>query len=135
MIAGGFAFLAGYVLGGVLFVTGALWLGPARTDPLRELLANGAMAVYLVIVQAFVNAAAFTVVSAVAPKWRRLSSGRRVATAACLGVVAHTFNWLGLWAAVVGPVASVAGPVVAVWLMLALPGLLAGLLAVLTLAL
>jgi hypothetical protein len=131
MILGAAAFLAGYLLTGGVFIAAGLLLSPARVDPLGELLANAAMAGYLVAVPAGLNALAFLVVSAVSPRWRHLARARRGVAAAGLGVAACLVNWLGLWIVVAAPLASLLGPRHAAWLMFTLPGLLAGALAVL----
>jgi membrane-associated HD superfamily phosphohydrolase len=133
MILGAAAFLAGYLLTGGVFITAGLLLGPARIDPLGELLANAAMAGYLVAVQAGFNASAFLAVGALSSRWRHLARLRRVVAAACLGVAAFLVNWLGVlwwWILIARPLATVVGAGHTVWLMFALPGLLAGVLAI-----
>ena len=130
MIVGTAAFLGGYLLVGVVFLGAGLLLGRARADPLGELLANVAMAGYLLAVLALLNTLAFLAVCAVSPRWSHVTRALRGVAAACLGVAAHLVNWLGLWALVAGPLASVLGAGNAAWLMFALPGLLAGVLAV-----
>jgi membrane-associated HD superfamily phosphohydrolase len=131
MILGAAAFFAGYLLTGGVFVTVGLLLGPARIDPFDQVLANAAMAGYLLAVQAGLNATAFLAVGALSSHWRHLARLRRGVAAACLGVAACLVSWLGLlwwWVLIARPLASVVGAGHAAWLMFALPGLLAGLL-------
>jgi hypothetical protein len=133
MILGAAAFLGGYLVAGVVFIGAAFLTSPARRDPLGELLANVAMAGYLVAVQAGLNTLAFLLVTAISSRWRHATGRRRGGAAVCLGVAAFLVNWLGLlwwWVLIARPLASVVGAGPAAWLMFTLPGLLAGVLAI-----
>jgi hypothetical protein len=130
MIAAGLSFFAAYVLAGGGLVAAGLLLGPSRGDPAAERLANAALAGYLVVVQALLNTAAFSAVSALSRAWRRRAAARRALASAVLGVAAQASNWVGVWA-LAAPIISFITVVNLGWLMFAVPGVLAGLVAVL----
>jgi hypothetical protein len=129
MIAGGASFFVAYVISGAALLAAGILLGPSRVDPLADRLANAALAGYLIAVQAFINTAAFVVTSSISSNWRRLRPSRLIAVAAALGLAAQVGNWLGVWM-LAAPLVGFMTVVNLAWLMFAMPGVLAGLIAI-----
>jgi hypothetical protein len=127
---GAVAFLAGYVVCGVAF-WGLLFLVSGRfaTTTRREWIDDAAVGIYLMIVMAALNAAAFTLVAAASRNWRRRPARRAASASAVLGAVAAFLTSTGAWVlpALVFGKALGAGP--AVGLGFVSPGILSGLLA------
>jgi hypothetical protein len=129
MIAGGASFFVAYVISGAALLAAGILLGPSHVDPLADRLANAALAGYLIAVQAFINTAAFVVTSSISSNWRRLRPSRLIAVAAALGLAAQVGNWLGVWM-LAAPLVGFMTVVNLAWLMFAMPGVLAGLIAI-----
>ena len=124
----GAAFAAGFIAAGA-----ALWLigfaGRSAAGYSSDgWLGNAAMAAWLVTSQAVINAIAFSAVTAASRRLRQRARPGVALVGALAGAVAYAMSWVGL-ATALGPIRAVLGPVLAVWIGFALPGLAVGVIA------
>ena len=126
VLTSGAAFAAGFIGGGAAWWTIALTGGAAAGSSSGGWLDSSALVAWLIGFQAAVNALAFAALTAFSRRWRRQAPRHRAVVSALLGAVAITLSWTGLTMVVLGPARAALGVTVALWLWYALPGLIAG---------